>query len=486
MSTKALPDELLRSFAECAAERATGIFTVTHVRLRRLFCLERGRLVFAASNMIEEQFDEILIRDGLLAAAHRNQAKVEAARKGVKLLRYLHDEQVVSPAKLIDALELHIRTMLENALAEPAARTELAKGKPDLGAELLVDLSAAELVLALARKFEGDDSELRVLIGPPDARPRRPDSAETLLAGVWIEPASRTLLELADGKRSVEELCEQAAAAAGDDGDPRALLRAVYGLTLLGGLEVESAASLARRGQETRDDSVTRAEAEGRIRLAAAADHYAVLGVEEGAERDAIREAYYYLARRYHPDRFRSGELADLVPQVEGYFSKVTEAYNTLADKARRAAYDVERRKKVKPEDTVADPKALARQNFARAKMLIDKKRFHDAVTSLENAVQLDDGNASYHIELGQLLGRNPRRRDDAERHLRRALELDPASGEGYYILGELLLRLGRTDEARAQFEETLRWDPAHPEALRQLGRAQKQGGSKRRGIFGS
>jgi len=58
--------------------------------------------------------------------------------------------------------------------------------------------------------------------------------------------------------------------------------------------------------------------------------HYEVLGVEADAPQDEIKAAYRRLSRQVHPDQGGSGAL----------FRKVTEAYETLSDPARRAAYD--------------------------------------------------------------------------------------------------------------------------------------------------
>ncbi len=58
--------------------------------------------------------------------------------------------------------------------------------------------------------------------------------------------------------------------------------------------------------------------------------HYEVLGVEADATQADIKAAYRRLSRQVHPDQGGSGAL----------FRKVTEAYETLSDPARRGAYD--------------------------------------------------------------------------------------------------------------------------------------------------
>jgi curved DNA-binding protein len=62
-------------------------------------------------------------------------------------------------------------------------------------------------------------------------------------------------------------------------------------------------------------------------------DYYATLGVERTATADAIKAAYRKLARKYHPDVSKEAG-------AEEKFKEVSEAYETLKDPEKRAAYD--------------------------------------------------------------------------------------------------------------------------------------------------
>jgi curved DNA-binding protein len=62
-------------------------------------------------------------------------------------------------------------------------------------------------------------------------------------------------------------------------------------------------------------------------------DYYEVLGVPRDASESDIRKAYRALARKYHPDVNQDSD-------AKGRFAEISEAYEVLRDKDKRARYD--------------------------------------------------------------------------------------------------------------------------------------------------
>ena len=63
-------------------------------------------------------------------------------------------------------------------------------------------------------------------------------------------------------------------------------------------------------------------------------DYYEILGVAKDADENTIKRSYRKLAMQYHPDRNPDN------PEAADKFREVTEAYEVLSDKEKRARYD--------------------------------------------------------------------------------------------------------------------------------------------------
>src|SRR3569832_1954223 len=62
-------------------------------------------------------------------------------------------------------------------------------------------------------------------------------------------------------------------------------------------------------------------------------DYNAALGVERGASAEDFKKANWCFAQKYHPDVSKE-------PDSEAKFKAIAEAYGTLKDAEKRAAYD--------------------------------------------------------------------------------------------------------------------------------------------------
>jgi curved DNA-binding protein CbpA/Flp pilus assembly protein TadD len=69
-------------------------------------------------------------------------------------------------------------------------------------------------------------------------------------------------------------------------------------------------------------------------------DHYALLGVDDTADKKTLQRAYFELAAKFHPDRYFRKNLGSFKPRMETIFGRLTLAHDTVSNKESRAEYD--------------------------------------------------------------------------------------------------------------------------------------------------
>ena len=67
--------------------------------------------------------------------------------------------------------------------------------------------------------------------------------------------------------------------------------------------------------------------------------YYDLLGIDQAADADGVREAYYGLVRTHHPDR-HARESSERIHALTVVYARIGEAYRVLANPAMRQKYD--------------------------------------------------------------------------------------------------------------------------------------------------
>jgi hypothetical protein len=424
-----------------AEAKASGVLTATRGRLRRIFCLEKGWMNFATSNLLEEQFLEYLVRTGAMSANTRAFTVEMAAARRVGVSAILLESGRPPREVLRQGMEGLIAELATSTLEWPDGQFAFQDGRAGLEDEITVRVSARSLVLAHARRHPAALDALRIRIGPPDLRPVATPVAQAKVEE--LDALGAYLIGRCDGTADLNELVTSA---------PAGKRRPASHLRLPAG-----GAARARRPARARARASFAAKPRSRARKRWAAWRSsagrittACWGSIGWPAREAVRESYYALARRYHPDRSAPGPLADLLPRFEEYFTRVTEAYNTLWEPASRAEYD-QQLASAATADTQArrrTPRILARQNFLRGRALAAQRKLTEARLVPRERREAGSGPVEFQLELGLALAKNPRHRAAAERHLLQVIELSPAVAPAYIALAHLYANAGRPGRA--------------------------------------
>ena len=217
-------------------------------------------------------------------------------------------------------------------------------------------------------------------------------------------------------------------------------------------------------------------------RLASANSHYETLGVEKSVSMPELKKAYYDIARKYHPDRFRGAEKS-LISRIESSFARITQAYDTLRDAKLRASYDakLDAQKRAarlaesapkataKNEDSVdsADetrdqgltPAQQAEIQFKRGFAALELGDRNVAVGLLGSAARAVAHEPRYRAYYGRALALHESTRRLAEAELQAAVKLEPNNAEYRIMLAELYRDLGFQVRAKSEAERALAAD---------------------------
>jgi len=202
------------------------------------------------------------------------------------------------------------------------------------------------------------------------------------------------------------------------------------------------------------------------------ATHYEVLGVSQDCPTDQIREAYFQLAKVFHPDRASALGLRDVVDKAEEIFTRVSEAHNILSDENSRQEYN----EKLEGKDTRADVLNAVEAEFIFQKGIFHfrKKNYKEALNHFEQAYKLNPQEGEHLAYMAWTIYTDPAR-DRARtwetvlEQMEKSLTISPNSAQCHYFMGELYAAKGNDKKALKFFNKTLEINPDHLEAERHL-----------------
>ncbi|OPL18901.1 MAG: hypothetical protein AVO35_02935 [Candidatus Aegiribacteria sp. MLS_C] len=214
--------------------------------------------------------------------------------------------------------------------------------------------------------------------------------------------------------------------------------------------------------------------AEGR-----APDHYQTLGVDYGASREEIEEAYHELARKLHPD------VTGDDPELTARYMAVNEAYRILFKATEREDYDrsigieepVEQRSgstkarvaQSAPDSPAQDMRLLdarLRKTIRESSRLCGKGSYWEATRILEKYLKTHPENAGLRKALAEAaLGRKSYH--EAVNHMKVACRVEYHDPENFVMLASIYVEAGQLVLAEKALLEALGWNAEHEGALR-------------------
>jgi curved DNA-binding protein CbpA len=191
--------------------------------------------------------------------------------------------------------------------------------------------------------------------------------------------------------------------------------------------------------------------------------YYSLLGIAGDCDTDGIKQNFYVLARKFHPDRHMDKpQCAGALQQLMG---AITEAYSVLSDEERRASYD----RKLAHSRMQTEEEENTDHCFRLATNCQRGGNATGAIFWFRRCVSLAPEVAKYHASLAISLATLNHFRREAVEHFQRAIELDRWNPLTYLQLGELYEAMQLPWRAGPLYSKILEMDPLHDVARQRL-----------------
>ncbi len=479
-----------------------GTLRLQHESAKSVIYFEAGQIVYAASNLRELRLGEYFKKQGMVS---EKQLSGFDKRPDLSLLSELCTKGIIDRTAVEPVIARQVNDVLRVALLWTTGTWEF-DDRSRLSDPIRVKLNTASLLIETVRKMKLDF--VRARFPAPDemiSRVTVPPDLNTLL------PAEGFVLSRLDGPVPLRELIAISGLRELD------ATRTIYGLALAGFLKREHqrnvfAAIPARSAGEavsaedsktahTSNQPLSAAEPSSNqkledletflARVEAASTHYEVLSVNDTAAAEQIKNGYYTMARNYHPDRFHLQAETPLHARIGTAFARITQAYETLTDSKRRAAYDAKlaaqekaghfaksaptRDKQFEQSGQRNDEIGIlgksdlerAGTSFNEGFAALEQGQTRLAVTNLAAAARLAPQDARYRAYYGRALAGEQRTRRLAEAELQAAVKLDPTNASYRVMLADLYADLGLYRRAEGEIERAISLDPNNAEARR-------------------
>ena len=458
--------------------KRTGVLTCEAGEVRRAVYFSSGFVVGARSTLPEDRLGEVMMRHGRITREQFEDAS-HFIKSGWRLGEILAELNIIVEEEIEAFVRLQLLDIACTQLITPPKRLAFSNltavdsfvGAPVSVADILME--AARRAPSLEKEIASLKTDGRKLGFPKDPLKRFQD--------VSLKPEEAFVLSRVDGLQTAKDIFTVSP-----------LSEEMTARTLIGLLQadlIEPEGEEGPKEKETPQEEVAeeapketlargepdvdREEVERLFQEFPARNHWEVLSIPQGAGLDEIQQAFIRVAKRFHPDRFRRVPAPDFQEKVSYVFRRISEAKEILTSSARAGyealaekeqLYEASRKSTIpsrgessgRPAGDAAEGMTL----FRKAREAYQASDFWNAIQLCQQAMdQTPDRAEIYHL-LGLALSKNPKWRQDAEKNLRIATNLDPWKADYFLSLGSLYQEVGLHLRARKAFEQAKVVDP--------------------------
>jgi hypothetical protein len=485
--------------------RKNGKLRIENSEGCRTVRFQHGQIIGASSNLTDERLGETLVRTGHLPAADLERATEVVLRDRKRLGVVLREMGICDEDKLQDNISIHVHEILKKVFGTQSGTFEFVEMPEAIGDEdTTLKVSTGELILEAVDRVT-DPAVVRRSLGDLGRRLALPSDPLLRFQKVTLTPTDGFLLSRVDGTSTAREVIAMLPLPEDE------VCRSLLGLLSTGLVEFttpppkrEAPPRPAEPASVAPPVSATPAAAATPSPAAAAPppappreniedrrkeivdawtglktrNHYEILGLPTDAIQSEVKEAYFRLARRFHPDAQTNPALADMRDKLEAVFIRLGQAYENLKARAPAsrpvapapAPAPAPAAPPAEAPPPAAEPMLDSRtvaEIVARATKKMQEEKFWDAIQILEGVMNRSEGKALARVRtlLAQCYLKNPNWVRRAEEQLQLVLAKDPNSVDALYVLATIYKNGGLKNRAISHLRKVLELKPDHETA---------------------
>lgn len=420
-------------------EKRAGELLVFDKRVKRTLLFSKGFLCAGWSTLPDEKIGQILLKLKLIDPIHLSALHKISERK-MRFGEYLVSQGLLSRKDINIALLHQLQRIFLMTFQMEGAQFKFEEKLPALPKEIF-QVFMPPLIAKGVRSFFSPSAQRFV---QEKDYPFKRDENVT----IQLEPDEEVIFKEIDGKKSIVDIFLKVGK------DRKFVLKTIFLLYCIDSIDFKG----EELKKEREEEALIIEEIEKFYSSLYERTPLKLLELDRNFTEDELRERYFSLVKKFHPDRVRSLSNPDLTKKCEEIFMKLTEAYEVLSNPSSKTEEQLlVARDRPTPE--------MAARKFSEAKELLASGLIWDAILLLKEAVRINNSNPDYYLYLGKAQAKIPSMKKEAEVSLLKSIELEKWNPDAFLELGKLYLSEGMKMRAKSMLEKVLVFEPQNDEA---------------------
>lgn len=183
----------------------TGVLLLRNGNVTKTLHFKRGVVVFATSNIPDERFGEMLLREGKITSDQFVEASKQITR-GKRLGKILVEMQALSPRDLWNEVRHQVQEIAYSVLSWDSGTFQFFEGEERTGENITTSLTVQEILLEGLRRIKNKELLQKVF-------PSKDIVFERVLpanrpTNLHFEEYEKHVFKLIDSERTVQEICD--------------------------------------------------------------------------------------------------------------------------------------------------------------------------------------------------------------------------------------------------------------------------------------